>query len=189
MLTHKEQALQTHVQHKVPLLFGQVGHGLANGDARIIMQNVDASELLYNGRNCGGDALLAGDIALEKSRLPSGVPHLLRLFFRLVAHIHNGDCRAVGGQQLRHAQSNTRAAAGDDGHLPGQIQGIFLLQHHKFLLYLLNVSVWQFFCQYTSKKHANFQKAEKDVVFSAWARKSGLFSRKTSRYIGTQDGA
>jgi len=130
----RNRPLQAHVQHKVPLLLGQDGDGLADGDAGVVVQDVDAAELVHDGLDRSDDVLLVGDVTLEEGGLTAGVPHLLGGLLGLVAHVNDGHGGAVGGQQLCHAQANAGAASRDNSHLTSQVQRIFLLQHDHFLL-------------------------------------------------------
>ena len=134
VLAHEEEALETHVKNEVPFLLFELVDGLADGDARVVVQDVDAAELCDDGIDGIDHALLVGDVALEEGGVAAGVAQLLRGSLRFGTHVDDGNARAVGGEHLRNAEANAGTGACDNCNLTGKVQRISLLNHNIDLL-------------------------------------------------------
>ena len=134
VLAHQEQALETNIQNEIPFLLLELVDGLTNGDARVVVQDINAAEPVDDGLDGVDDALLVGDVALEEGGVAAGIAQLLRGSLGLGAHIDDGNARAVGRQHLRNAQTDAGAGARDNSDLTGKVQRISLLNHDIDLL-------------------------------------------------------
>src|ERR1039458_7445053 len=118
---HQEGAGQARVDYAPPLVQRKFGELLANVDAGVVDEDLDAPECLGDLPLKAQHLLLAGHIGLKNFRAAAGAPPLFGgLLQGLAIARHQGDGGAFTGQRQRHGFAQTAAGAGNQRHLAGQ---------------------------------------------------------------------
>jgi hypothetical protein len=107
----------------MPFLQSEVLHRLANVDAGVVHQDVEAAPARRRLVDHAPDGVLIGDVDGNGVSLRSAALEIVdgRARFLLVAAGHD-DAGARHCQAARHAQADAAIAARDDRHLPLQIK-------------------------------------------------------------------
>ena len=113
--------------HAVPLGDLERVRRLADVDAGVVDEDVDAAEFAVDALDHGGDGGLVGDIGGHGDRLGAALFELgdRGERFGLVAS-DDRDRGAGFRQSAGHAEPDAAIAAGDDGHLAAEIEQLSL---------------------------------------------------------------
>ena len=96
---------------------------LANGDAGIVDENVDAAEFAPDALDHGRHRSLVGDVGDDGDRLDAVLPKLGHGIVRLRLIARDDRNRGAGlGKPARHAKTDPAIAAGDDRDLAAEIE-------------------------------------------------------------------
>ena len=97
--------------------------GFADVDAGVVDEDIDPAEFAYRPLDHRGDGGFVGDVGNHRDRLGAA---LLKLGDRLVRlrfiAPDDGDRGACFRKPARHAEADAAIAAGDDGHLAGEVE-------------------------------------------------------------------
>ena len=97
---------------------------LADVDAGVVDQDIDAAEFAFGALDHGGDRGLVGDVGDDRDGFAAALLQLRDRGIRLRRVAPDDGDRSTGLRQpARHAQADAAIAAGDDGNAAGEIEG------------------------------------------------------------------
>ena len=114
-LADEEGALQIDVEHRVPVVLGDVEELRGAEDAGIVDERVDRAEGRSRRRQRRVDLVALGRRrSAGRGALPAAARRAARASPRGVVDVPEGDRRAVGGEPLRTGRADALRRAGDD---------------------------------------------------------------------------
>jgi hypothetical protein len=108
----------------VPFIEAERVRRLADVDAGVVDQNIDAAEFGFRALHHGRDRGLVGDVGDDRDCLGAALLEFgdRRVRFRRVAS-DDRDHSTGFRQPARHAEPNAAIAAGNDGDAAGEVEG------------------------------------------------------------------
>ena len=123
MLAAQHGAAQVHLHDAIPIVGVHLGHGTLPLDAGVVHQDVDLAEVIEHAPHQPRDARLLGDVGGYRQDAASRRLDLRRRVVQLALRAaRDGDVRAGARQRVGHRPPEPLAAAGDQRHLPRQIE-------------------------------------------------------------------
>ena len=120
-LAEEEQALEVGIDHRVPVVLGEVDRVGAADDAGVVDEDVDVpapgDRLLHQARDAGGVA----EVAAQVEEAAAAGAHVIDGVFRL-GLVDADDVGAGFGERQRDRLADAGVSAGDDRHLAGEIE-------------------------------------------------------------------
>ena len=115
-LAHQEGALEVHVDHRVPVVLTELEQQVVPGDAGVVHQDVQSTELLEHAVDSRLDGGTVGDVAPDADGLGRATELTRGGLGLLLVQVEYGDSGTLLGEPLGGSRADPSCSTGDDRH-------------------------------------------------------------------------